>query len=289
LHDVGWYGRSRRGFVPAGGDGPVPYVLLVEGVLWAAGFPLVGGPEAGRVGGQHLVAEGEDPVGVPAELEFRVGHEEAAFGGVLGALPVDAQSQVAKAFGGFPAYAGDDVVERHGQVVAGVGLRGGGEDRFGEFAAFHQAGRERHAAHGGRSPVLLQGRAGEVTAGHALHLDHGEGAASDGPAGELGGYVGGRDQVVGDDVAEPLEPPHGQLGQRRALVGDGGGQWHVVDRDAVGGDQQQVTSVGVQVADLARVQVLHARHRSCPSSRGRRGRTKESGSDHLTPLWTDAG
>ena len=44
------------------------------------------------------------------------------------------------------------------------------------------------------------------------------------------------------------------------LSGIGVGQHHVVDRHPVGGDQDQIVPVGVDVADLAGVQQLHADH-----------------------------
>jgi hypothetical protein len=63
--------------------------------------------------------------------------------------------------------------------------------------------------------------------------------------------------VVGDDVGEALEPPQRQLGEDFALVRNRRGQHDVVDGDPVGGDQDQIVAVGVDVADLARVQQLH--------------------------------
>jgi hypothetical protein len=54
------------------------------------------------------------------------------------------------------------------------------------------------------------------------------------------------------DVAGELEPEQRHLVQDLALVGDLGRQDHVVDRDPIGGDHDQVVAVLVDLADLAR-------------------------------------
>ena len=63
--------------------------------------------------------------------------------------------------------------------------------------------------------------------------------------------------MIGCDVAEPVEPPQRQLGQHAALARHGRGQHHVVDGDPVGGDEQQVIAVRVDLADLTGVNQLH--------------------------------
>ena len=76
-------GQRRRGLlalaVPAGGrrGQPVADELLVVGRLGAARLPLVGGPEAGGVRGQHLVGEDQASSPVEAELELGVGQDDA--------------------------------------------------------------------------------------------------------------------------------------------------------------------------------------------------------------------
>ncbi len=56
--------------------------------------------------------------------------------------------------------------------------------------------------------------------------------------GGIARYVGG-DDVVGDNVAQELEPEKGNLGEYTPLVGNAGGQ-HIVEgkRDAIGGDEK---------------------------------------------------
>jgi hypothetical protein len=66
--------------------------------------------------------------------------------------------------------------------------------------------------------------------------------------------VGAGDDVVRRDVRELVEPPQRHLGEDPALVRYRRRQHDVVDRDPVGGDQQEVVAVGVDVADLAGVQ-----------------------------------
>src|SRR5699024_11059219 len=48
-----------------------------------------------------------------------------------------------------------------------------------------------------------------------------------------------------------------ELGEDLALVRDGGGQHDVVDAHAVGGHQDEVVTVGVDVTHLAGVQQFH--------------------------------
>ena len=61
--------------------------------------------------------------------------------------------------------------------------------------------------------------------------------------------------MVGDDVAEEVEPEEGKLGEDAALVGDAGAEDVIEGRDAIGGDEEEVGAgiggQGVDVADLA--------------------------------------
>src|SRR2546423_5210261 len=70
LHHLVRQRRRRRRLVPAGRAGPVAHVLLVERGLGAAGLVAVGGPEARRGGWEDLVAHGDPPPAVRAELEL---------------------------------------------------------------------------------------------------------------------------------------------------------------------------------------------------------------------------
>jgi hypothetical protein len=142
-------------------------------------------------------------------------------------------------------------------VVADVGLRRRGVDRLGQARAVDQSRGQLVAAHGAALVVLGEAGAGEVAAHDRFDLEDLEALDAQRAAGELGRHVLGGDHMVGDDVLELLEPPQAQRGQERALAGHRGRQHHVVDADAVGGDEDQVVSVGVDVADLALVNELH--------------------------------
>src|SRR4051794_36737112 len=82
-------GRRGRRLVPAGAGRPVAHVLLVEGRLRSPRRVAVGGPEARRVRRADLVGEDERAVVVEAELELRVGEDDAALARMGGDALVD--------------------------------------------------------------------------------------------------------------------------------------------------------------------------------------------------------
>jgi hypothetical protein len=57
--------------------------------------------------------------------------------------------------------------------------------------------------------------------------------------------------VVRHEVAHPLEPERRELRQHFALVGNAGAEDVVEGGDAIGGDEEQVVSDLIDVADLA--------------------------------------
>ena len=69
--------RGGRGFVPRLGLQPVADELLVEARLVVAGLVTFGRPEAAAVGGQDFVDQYQRPVRQAAELELRVGDDDA--------------------------------------------------------------------------------------------------------------------------------------------------------------------------------------------------------------------
>ena len=109
--------------------------------------------------------------------------------------------------------------------------------------------------------VFLPGRAGDVSADDALDREHFGALHQHGAPAKLVGIFAdgcrilvdvGRDQVVGDDVGEVIEPEEGNLGEHASFVGDAGGQNVVESGNAVGGDEKQLlVADGVNIAHLA--------------------------------------
>ena len=62
---------------------PVAHVLLVKGRRIGAHLVARLGPEAARIGRQHLVRQDERAVVVLTELELRVGDDDAVLRGVV--------------------------------------------------------------------------------------------------------------------------------------------------------------------------------------------------------------
>jgi hypothetical protein len=61
-----------------------------------------------------------------------------------------------------------------------------------------------------------------------------------------------RDQVIGDDVGQEVEPEKRNLGEDTAFLGDSGGQNVIKGGNAVGSDEKQLLVVqGIDVPDLA--------------------------------------
>ena len=122
-------------------------------------------------------------------------------------------------------------------------------------------GGKRDAADLAGGLVFLPGGAGDVAAHHALDREHFGALHQHGASAQLVGILAdrrrilvdlGRDQVVGDDIGEVIEPEQGNLGQDAALVGNAGGQNVVEGGDAVGGDEEQLlVAEAVHIAHLA--------------------------------------
>ncbi len=111
---------------------------------------------------------------------------------------------------------------------------------------------------GGR--VVAKATAGEKAPGHAFErhdrgLAHQDRAAGENirvrpQCGRKIARSGGQEMMWGDR-RHPAEPEVRQLGQDLALARDAGPQDVVVGRDPVGGDDQQLVSQVVDIADLA--------------------------------------
>ncbi len=60
-----------------------------------------------------------------------------------------------------------------------------------------------------------------------------------------------REEMVRDGVGEEVEPEVRELGENLAFVWDARAEDVIEGRDAVGGDEDEFVSDGVEVADLA--------------------------------------
>ena len=121
----------------------------------------------------------------------------------------------------------------------------------GQALGLAQAGRQLDARDLAGGLVVLPARAGDVAAHHALdrqhpQLAHGHRA----PADVVGDALGGRDEVVVDDVPGAPEPEGRQAGEHRALVRDRRRMHDVVRRDPVAGDHQDAVAEVVHLSDL---------------------------------------
>ena len=207
------------------------------------------------------------------QFDLRVGHDDAGFGGDGQTAGVDPQRHVLQLLRQRGSDLGHHVVVRHGHVVlADGGLRGRGEDRFGQARAVDQPCRQGDPADDTGAEVVGQAAAGEVPASHALDLHHLELVNDHSPAldcGQLSRHDP-RHDVVRHDVGQLLEPPQRQPRQHRSLVRDRGREDHVVRREAVARDEQDlVVAVRVDVAHLAGVQEREReRHGASIAGRG---------------------
>src|SRR5438105_3744822 len=273
LHDFQWQRRRRRVAVPfalllQAGE-VVPQRLLVEARLAAAWLIAVCGPEARRVGGKDLVDHEEAAVRRRAELEFRVGDDDAAPGGVLAARVVQGEAGLLQLVGLTAAQRLRHVRDRHVLVVPHLGLGGRRKDRGVEPRALDQSGRERFARERAGLLVFRPGGPREIAAHHALErhrlcAPHEHRPARKGRAQRLEGgnprdyLVGiGGEEVARDHRRQPLEPERAELREHRALVRHGLPQHHVERAHAVARHEQQ--GVGVDLVHLTHLPPPHER------------------------------
>ena len=159
-------------------------------------------------------------------------------------------------------------------MLAYRGLRRRREDRLGQSRTVLEMRRQLDPAHLAGRRVVAHGGAGEVSARDALDREHVQPLTDHGAAGDLVRDLG-RDQVVGNDVRQPLEPPRRHPREDLALVRDP--SWPAHGRTPRCG-RWRPSAAGrhevVQVSHLARVEVrstgdlqdrTHVRH---PAMRG---------------------
>src|SRR5580692_12618107 len=257
---VGRQSRSGWLLVPVNLFEVIANVLLVIRILRPARSVLVGGPEAGRIGGEDFIGK-SDALGGASKLKLGVGDYDAALQRVGCRLFVNPQREIAQMAGGFDADDRAHLIEGNVLVVARCGLGRGREDALGKGVGLFQACGKGDAGNFAGGFVFFPGRAGDVSADDALDREHFGALHEHGAPAQLVGVFadGGRvlgdvggDEVVGNDVGEVVEPEQGYLAEDVSLVGDAGGQDVVEGGDAVGGDEKQLlVADGVDVADFA--------------------------------------
>ena len=200
-----------------------------------AGLVALQRPEAGGIGGQHLVAEDDIAVLVQTELELGIGDDDAAGEGVLGALLIQGDGVVAQLGGVLLAVAGELLFQHIDAllvgdilvVIADLGLGGGGVDRLRQLLGLLQALGQLDAADLAGLLVAGPAASGDVAADDALDGQHGQLAAHHAAALVLGLLEELRhllhvhaQHMVGQQVAGVVEPELAHLGEHLALVGD---------------------------------------------------------------------
>ena len=226
------------------------------------------GPEARRVGRENLVDQDHAILdgtavavadGQQAELEFRVGDDDAARFGMRGAFGVEAQRQLPDAIEHALADQFGGVLFRDVDVVPALRLRRRREDRFGQPIRFTQSLGQADAAQLTGRDIVFPARARQVASGDAFHRqrlgagdEHRPALQQIGRSPRFARIRGrrGRQEVIGHDRLHALEPERRNLGEHLALVGNARAE-HIVERgDAVGGDDQQAIAELVDIADL---------------------------------------
>ena len=150
-------------------------------------------------------------------------------------------------------------------MQAGLRLGRGREERFGEARGILQSFRQRYAADGARSLVVVPSGAGDVTPGDAFHGNDLTGPAQHDAPSQVFAFFGrdtrhvrriGRNEVMTEAVGESLEPEPRYLRQHHALAGQSVLQDDIERADAVGGDDEQARIPAgqrdiVKIPDLA--------------------------------------
>src|SRR5438876_8625491 len=113
--------------------------LLVEARLAPAGRVAVGGPEPGGVGRENLVDHEQATVGRAAELELRIGDDDAPWRRVGATGLVQAQTRALELLGERAAERLHHMRKRDVLVVPDFGLGRGREDRRVDPGALHQS------------------------------------------------------------------------------------------------------------------------------------------------------
>src|SRR5579864_7726348 len=161
---------SRRLLVPAKTLEIVADVLLVEGGLRTARPVLLDVPEAGGVGGHHLVDE-DDLAVEAAELELGVGEDDAGLERTLVTKAVELEAEPLERCRQLASRTIGQLGPGDVLIVAGGRLGGRCEDRLRQSIALVQASRQALAGDGAASLVILPPGARDVATHDALEHD----------------------------------------------------------------------------------------------------------------------
>src|SRR5262249_41393494 len=220
--------------------------LFVERRLRTARLVSGSGPEARRVRRKSFVDPDELILDL-AKLEFAVGNEDAAGGGMASGAMVDFQTDRTHLFGQRAADQIGGVIKRDIFVVARGSLGGGRENRFRKLVGLAQARLQSDAADFSGCGVFLPAGTAEITAYHAFDGKRIGLADEHGAAGKLlaigvkrSGKAVRPYHVVRNDILQQIKPEQRKLRENSALVGDGRRHDHVECGKAVGRDDQQL-------------------------------------------------
>src|SRR5438552_4725412 len=206
----------------------VAYILLIEGRLRSAGTVEGARPEARGVRRQDFIAEDDFTV-VDAELKFCICYDNP-FGKRIGRrLQVEGKRQALQLVRSFFPDNPDHFLEGNVDIVAFLGLRGRGEQWFGQLVAFPKPGRQFDSADAPGFAVLLPAGPDEIPAGNAfdgehlgLQCQHAAEAQHLAMRLELVRKVIGirGNEMIWDRVPEHIKPEAGELGEHGPLHRD---------------------------------------------------------------------
>ena len=262
--------RRVAGHVPVGLK-PIADVLLVVAGLNLAGLVAICGPEAAGVRGEALIDQGKLALD-EAKLELGVSDDDATGRSIVCSSIVNLKSRAAKLLGNVVADELLAAIERDVLVViTELGLGGGRKDGLRNLRGLVQTLGQVDAADGAVLVVGLLARASQVAANDGLDgngvglLDqHGAPRQVVRILLELLRVVlhVHRDQVVGHEVGELVEPERRDSREDLALVRDLVRQDVVKRTDSVARNHQQAVAAIVDVAYLAvRIRTnLHGSH-----------------------------